>query len=65
MKKILNTKKFKFSILIITLLFLYIFINAYFYVKQFSYDLQENVLRLHVIANSNSKEDQDLHEFYM
>ena len=60
MKKILYSKKLKFCILMLTLLSLYIFINAYFYVNNVTYDLSNNVLRLHVIANSDSNEDQNL-----
>lgn len=60
MEKILYSKKFKICILMIILLSLYIFINAYFYVNKVSYDLSSNVLRLHVIANSDSNEDQNL-----
>lgn len=52
-----NIKKF---ILLIILLCLYIFINAYSYVTQVSNDLSNNVFRLHVIANSNSTDDQNL-----
>ena len=53
-------KKFKFVILILFLLTLYIFISAYYYINQASYDLKNTVFRLHVIANSNSEEDQNL-----
>ena len=53
-------QKSKFIILLIILISLYIFINAYSYVNQVSYDLQKSVLRLHVIANSDSEEDQNL-----
>lgn len=49
----------KISILFILLL-LYTCISAYSYVYSVSKDLSNNVFRLHVIANSNSKEDQDL-----
>lgn len=54
------SSKFKFVCLLIILFSLYIFISAYCYVKQVSYDLQENVFRLHIIANSDSEEDQNL-----
>ena len=53
-------KKLKLIITLIVLLSLYIFVSAYFYVSQVSNDLQKNVLRLHVIANSDSLEDQNL-----
>ena len=53
-------KKSKFFILLFFLLCLYIFISAYSYVNLISSDLRDNVFRLHVIANSNSEEDQNL-----
>ena len=58
--KILKNKNFKLFIILIFLLCLYVFINAYFYVSNVSKDLQKSVFRLHVIANSNSLEDQKL-----
>lgn len=63
MKKIflfLHNKNFKEIILLVILFSLYIFINAFSYATQVSNDLQKNVFRLHVIANSNSDEDQNL-----
>lgn len=63
MKKILNKsnlKKIKKICILFTLLLLYICISAYSYVYSVSKDLSNNVFRLHVIANSDSKEDQDL-----
>ena len=54
MKKILN-----FSLLIF-LLFLYVFISAQSYVTAVSTNLSEAVFRLHVIANSDTNEDQAL-----
>lgn len=53
-------KKSNVFILLAFLLFLYIFISAYSYVNLISSDLRDNVFRLHVIANSNSEEDQNL-----
>ena len=53
-------KNSKIFILLIFLLCLYIFISAYSYVTLVANDLQESVFRLHVIANSDSKEDQNL-----
>ncbi len=53
-------KKSKIFILLIILLCLYIFLSAYSYVNLISNDLRNNVFRLHVIANSNSEEDQNL-----
>ena len=42
------------------LLFFYILISAFFYVDAVSSDISDSVFRLHVIANSNSDEDQNL-----
>lgn len=58
--KIFNNKKIKFFTTLIILLFFYVFISAYFYVSAISNDLSDTVFRLHVIANSNSDEDQNL-----
>ena len=54
MKKIFNLS------LLIFLLFLYVFISAQSYVTAISNNLSDAVFRLHVIANSDSVEDQDL-----
>lgn len=61
----LFTKKFFYSkikhlSLVIILLFIYTIICAFSYVNAVSTNIQESVFRLHVIANSNSSEDQDL-----
>lgn len=63
MKKILNfiqNTKVKTAIILIFLLALYTFICASHYVQAVSTDIQNSVFRLHVIANSNSSEDQFL-----
>ena len=60
MKKFLNNDNFKKIILLILLLSIYIFISAYSYVTYVSYDLANSVFRLHIVANSDSKEDQNL-----
>ena len=52
--------KFKKLILISFLLFLYVFISAQSYVTAISYNLSNSVFRLHVLANSDSEEDQQL-----
>ena len=39
---------------------LYTYICAFNYVQAVSYDISNSVFRLHVIANSNSNEDQNL-----
>ena len=53
-------KKIQKIFILITLLFLYIGISAFSYVKAISSDISNNVFRLHVIANSNSYADQSL-----
>lgn len=63
MKKIflfLHNRNFKEIILLVILFSFYIFINAFSYATQVSNDLQKSVFRLHVIANSDSDEDQNL-----
>ena len=63
MKKLLNfiqSLKFKSILLLLLLLFLYIFICAFDYVQAVSYDISNSVFRLHVIANSDTIEDQNL-----
>lgn len=47
-------------LLLLLLLFIYTFICAFSYVNAVSTDIQESVFRLHVIANSDSEEDQNL-----
>lgn len=53
-------KNIKMVIILIFLLFVYTSICAISYAQTVSTDISENVFRLHVIANSDSKEDQDL-----
>lgn len=60
MKKFLYSNKFKSALILIFLLCLYILISAYSYANEISNDLSENIFRLHVIANSDSAEDQNL-----
>ena len=63
MKKLLNfisNSKVKAGIILLFLLIFYIFICAFSYVQAVSYDISNSVFRLHVLANSDSKEDQDL-----
>ena len=57
---IICSKKVKYSILILILLFIYITICAFSYVEAVSENLADSVFRLHVIANSDSEEDQNL-----
>lgn len=63
MKSLLNiicNRKVKYSILLLFLLSLYIFISAFSYVNAVSKDISNSVFRLHVIANSDTSEDQSL-----
>ena len=63
MKKILNyikSSKLRNLCLLVLLLFIYIFICAKSYVSAVSNNLSESVFRLHVLANSDSDEDQEL-----
>lgn len=53
-------KRFKIAFILIVLISIFIFINAYNYVEAISDNLYNSVFRLHVIANSNSEEDQNL-----
>ena len=53
-------KNLKMVIILSFLLFIYISICAFSYAKTASSDIANSVFRLHVIANSDSKEDQDL-----
>jgi len=46
--------------LLIGLLFLYIFINAYTYANSVFPNLSSNIFRLHIVANSDSAGDQAL-----
>lgn len=63
MKKILNlfkNSKVKMVIILSFLLFLYTSICAISYAQNISTDIADSVFRLHVIANSDSEEDQNL-----
>lgn len=53
-------KKIEIIIILSILLLLYTFICAFSYVQAVSSDISSSVFRLHVIANSNSDEDQSL-----
>ena len=53
-------KNLKMVIILTFLLFLYTSICAITYAKGISFDIANSVFRLHVIANSDKKEDQDL-----
>ena len=63
MKKILSfikNPKVKMVIILSFLLFIYTSICAISYAQNISNDIADSIFRLHVIANSDSKEDQDL-----
>lgn len=63
MKKILNfikNPKLKIICILSFLLFLYTSICAFSYAQSTSSDISNSVFRLHVIANSNSDDDQNL-----
>ena len=55
-----SIKNFKKYFILLILLFLYISISAMSYVNAVSTHLADSVFRLHIIANSNSIEDQNL-----
>ena len=52
-----NLKK---SIILIILLFIYLLVSTLNYVEATSSNISDEIFRLHVIANSNSNEDQNL-----
>lgn len=58
--KFVKNPKVKATIILIFLLMLYTFICALSYVQAVSSNISSNVFRLHVIANSDNNEDQNL-----
>lgn len=58
--KFMKNTKFRSFSLFAFLLFLYVFISAQGYVTAVSNNLSDAVFRLHVLANSDSTEDQEL-----
>ena len=58
--KILSNIKFKRCLILIFLLIIYIFVSAISYTHAICKDISDNIFRLHVIANSDSSEDQTL-----
>lgn len=58
--KIISNSKFKRFILVSALLILYVCISAVSYTNAVTTDIADSVFRLHVIANSDSAEDQNL-----
>lgn len=59
-KNFIKSSKFKSIIILFCLLGLYTFICAVSYVQAVSENLSNNIFRLHVVANSDSEEDQNL-----
>ena len=59
-KKIFNNYKIKIILILAFLLFIYTTICAISYADYISNDIADSVFRLHVIANSDSSEDQNL-----
>lgn len=57
---IVCSKKFKYYFILTILLFILSFVSATSYVSAVSKNIASNVFRLHVIANSDSQEDQQL-----
>ena len=53
-------KTIKFIVILSILFLIYIFFSAYSYVSAISDNMYNSVFRLHVIANSDSDEDQNL-----
>ena len=59
-QKIILNNNFRRFLLLLALLFIYVIICAFSYVNPVSSNIQNSVFRLHVIANSDSDEDQNL-----
>lgn len=57
---LLKNLKVKMVIILSFLLFIYITVCAFSYAQNISTDIANNVFRLHVLANSDSEEDQNL-----
>ena len=53
-------KKMKKYFILTILLFIYVILVASSYTNTVCSDISKNIFRLHVIANSNSEEDQEL-----
>lgn len=60
MKKLFNISNLKRFLVLIILFSIYVFICAFLYVNAVSANISSSVFRLHVIANSDSAEDQNL-----
>ena len=60
MKKVFKNSKLKRFLGLIVLFSIYVFICAFSYANAVSTNISNSVFRLHVIANSDTKEDQNL-----
>ena len=60
MKKLFNISNLKRFLVLIILFSIYVFICAFSYVNAVSANISSSVFRLHVLANSDSEEDQNL-----
>lgn len=60
LSNLLKSSKLKMIIALSFLLFIYTSICAFSYAEYISTDISNSVFRLHVLANSDSKKDQDL-----
>ena len=60
MRNFIKSMNIKHILIILFLLFIFIFLSAISYVEAVSNDISDNVFRLHVIANSDTSEDQAL-----
>lgn len=60
MEHFFNKKLFFRILLVLFLFFIYFIISAYSYTSAVSSEIADSVFRLHVIANSDSEEDQNL-----
>ena len=60
MKELFNISNLKKFLVLIILFSIYVFICAFSYVNAVSDNISNSVFRLHVIANSDSAEDQNL-----
>ena len=60
MKKLFNISNLKRFLVLIILFSIYVFICAFSYVNAVSANISSSVFRLHVIANSDSADDQNL-----
>lgn len=58
--KFLNSTKLRCGIILIFLFAGLLFTSAFSYAQTISYELRENLLRLHVVPNSDSEVDQNI-----